>query len=235
MDSIHLSPRLAAVASFVPKGARVADIGSDHAYLPANLLINNKISFAIAGEVAKGPYENAQHEIVRRALTTQLEARLANGLAAIKDEDHIDTVTIAGMGGVLITDILEAGFSRAKRFETLILQPNTDEHIVRTWLNNHQYKINDEVIEQEDNHFYEIMIATKGTQSLSSLDKKFGPVLRKRKTSVFVAKWQKELDRIDTIFENLEFAGKLIHPFIKIGKKNISKFRRLSSDCTRVN
>ena len=137
MDSIHLSPRLAAVASFVPKGARLADIGSDHAYLPANLLINNKISFAIAGEVAKGPYENAQHEIVRRALTIQLEARLANGLAAIKDEDHIDTVTIAGMGGVLITEILEAGFSRAKRFETLILQPNTDEHIVRTWLNNH--------------------------------------------------------------------------------------------------
>ncbi|MGX4593037.1 tRNA (adenine(22)-N(1))-methyltransferase [Leuconostoc sp. JNUCC 76] len=227
MDSIHLSPRLAAVASFVPKGARLADIGSDHAYLPANLLINNKISFAIAGEVAKGPYENAQHEIVRKSLTTQLEARLANGLAAIKDEDHIDTVTIAGMGGVLITDILEAGFSRAKHFETLILQPNTDEHVVRTWLNNHQYKINDEVVEQEDNHFYEIMIATKGTQILSSLDKKFGPVLRKSKTSVFVAKWQKELDRIDTIFENLEFAGKTDSPIYQDWKNKYQQIQEV--------
>ena len=63
VDEKHLSARLACVASLVPAGARVADIGSDHAYLPAALVLDGKIDFAIAGEVVKGPYENAVHEI----------------------------------------------------------------------------------------------------------------------------------------------------------------------------
>ncbi|GMA69133.1 SAM-dependent methyltransferase [Leuconostoc litchii] len=208
MDSIHLSPRLEAVASFVPSGARLADIGSDHAYLPAHLLLNHKITYAIAGEVAQGPYENAQQEIIRRNLSNYLEARLANGLAAIYEEDKINTVTIAGMGGMLIKDILDAGLINGQHFETMVLQPNTDEYIVREWLTKNNYQITNEVIKREDNHFYEVLLATPGHQSLTEIDLKFGPFLHQDKTEIFIAKWQKELKRIDLIFKNLESAGK---------------------------
>lgn len=208
MDSTHLSTRLSAVAEFVPLGARLADIGSDHAYLPANLLRNHKITYAVVGEVAKGPLDNAAHELRKHDLLATSSVRLADGLAAVKDSDNIDTITIAGMGGILISDILAAGTQRGQSFETLIIQPNTDESVVRRWLNTHNYAIIDEEIVQEDNHFYEIILAKPGNQILSEIDIAFGPYLRIKKTSVFVAKWQKERDRIMLIFKNLESAGK---------------------------
>lgn len=68
MDAHKLSQRLIRVANYVPQGARLADIGSDHAYLPAYLALQKQISFAIAGEVVKGPYENARHEILQEGL-----------------------------------------------------------------------------------------------------------------------------------------------------------------------
>ncbi|MBZ6002858.1 SAM-dependent methyltransferase [Leuconostoc gelidum subsp. aenigmaticum] len=208
MDSIHLSPRLKAVADFVPLNARLADIGSDHAYLPVNLLLNDKISHAIVGEVAKGPLDNAHHELKKRHLLERADVRLASGLAAINDTDNVDTVTIAGMGGILISNILNAGKQQEKTFKTLVLQPNTDEQIVRRWLTTQDYQIIDETIIQEESHFYEIIAAVVGEQQLSELDLIFGPYLRVEKTATFVAKWQKESERIALIFNQLKAAGK---------------------------
>lgn len=208
MDSINLSPRLSAVASFVPKGARMADIGSDHAYLPAHLLLQSKINFAVVGEVAKGPLENARHEIAKQRLTDVTVLRLADGLAAVTAADQVDTVTIAGMGGLLIRDILAAAKARGQVFETLILQPNTDEAVVRQWLIANAYQLTHERIVQEDKHFYEIIVAKPGKQTLSSLDVTFGPFLRDEQSPVFKAKWQKEADRIALIFERMSAAGK---------------------------
>lgn len=208
MDSINLSPRLSAVASFVPKGARMADIGSDHAYLPAHLLLQSKINFAVVGEVAKGPLENARHELAKQRLTDVTVLRLGDGLAAVTAADQIDTVTIAGMGGLLIRDILAAAKARGQVFETLILQPNTDEAVVRQWLIANAYQLTHERIVQEDKHFYEIIVAKPGKQTLSSLDLTFGPFLRDEQSPVFKAKWQKEADRIALIFERMSAAGK---------------------------
>ncbi len=208
MDSINLSPRLSVVASFVPKGARMADIGSDHAYLPAHLLLQSKINFAVVGEVAKGPLENARHELAKQRLTDVTVLRLADGLAAVTAADQIDTVTIAGMGGLLIRDILAAAKARGQVFETLILQPNTDEAVVRQWLTANAYQLTHERIVQEDKHFYEIIVAKPGKQTLSSLDLTFGPFLRDEQSPVFKAKWQKEADRIALIFERMSAAGK---------------------------
>ncbi len=208
MDSINLSPRLSAVASFVPKGARMADIGSDHAYLPAHLLLQSKINFAVVGEVAKGPLENARHELAKQRLTDVTVLRLADGLAAVTAADQIDTVTIAGMGGLLIRDILATAKARGQVFETLILQPNTDEAVVRQWLIANAYQLTHERIVQEEKHFYEIIVAKPGKQTLSSLDITFGPFLRDEQSPVFKAKWQKEADRIALIFERMSAAGK---------------------------
>ena len=83
MDADHLSQRLATVADYIPQGSRLADIGTDHAYLPVNLLKRGIITGGVAGEVVRGPFENAQREIAREGFSDQLTARLANGLRAI--------------------------------------------------------------------------------------------------------------------------------------------------------
>ncbi|CAH0416372.1 tRNA (adenine(22)-N(1))-methyltransferase TrmK [Periweissella fabaria] len=197
-----LSQRLAAVAQMVPQGARVADIGSDHAYLPVNLLLNKKIDFAVAGEVAVGPMKNAASEVNKQGFQDRIIVRLADGLAAIEPIDAIDTVVIAGMGGILISKILDAG----PRFETLILQPNTDEATVREWLEQHAYQIVAEDIVAEDNHTYELIKAIPGDMTLSAHDKQFGPYLSEIQSDVWRAKWEHELDRKEKVLGFLQAA-----------------------------
>lgn len=109
MNHLELSKRLEKVGEFVPEAARLADIGSDHAYLPVALMLKGKITFAVAGEVVQGPFDSAQKQVRKNGLEEKIIVRLADGLAAIKPEDQINAVTIAGMGGSLIKDILEAG------------------------------------------------------------------------------------------------------------------------------
>lgn len=197
VDAKQLSARLATVGAFVPQGARVADIGSDHAYLPANLALNQRISYGVAGEVVQGPFENAQHEIAKLQLGGQLVARLADGLTAIQPADHIDTITIAGMGGPLIRHILETGSAALTGVKRLVLQPNVGEATVRAWLMANQFKITAERILAEDGHTYEVIVADRSTDEVHYTDKEqlFGPFLVIEKSPVFVAKWQRELAR----------------------------------------
>ena len=102
MEFTKLSNRLDLVASFVPAGARLLDVGSDHAYLPIALLQEGKIEAAIAGEVVEGPYQSALQNVADNGLEDKIEVRLANGLAAFEPTDGISCITIAGMGGRLI-------------------------------------------------------------------------------------------------------------------------------------
>lgn len=114
MNAQNLSKRLEKVASFVPKGAIVADIGSDHAYLPCYLVHKGIIQKAVAGEVVKGPYQSALKKVKEEGLENQITVRLADGLEAIESADHVDTITIAGMGGSLIVSILEKILKNSK-------------------------------------------------------------------------------------------------------------------------
>lgn len=203
MDAINLSKRLACVAKFIPKGARLADIGSDHAYLPAHLLLNQKIDFAIAGEVALGPLQNAQAEIRKAELTKQLEPRLGDGFAVIKPNDHIDTVVIAGMGGQLIQKILAEGHREHHQYEKLILQPNTDTATVRTWLQNNQYALVDETMLFDDGHYYEILVAQPGITSFTEQQITFGPFNLQHQTLTWKQRWQSELNRLNQLLITL--------------------------------
>ena len=189
MDAMHLSDRLATVAAYVPDGARLADIGSDQAYLRANLILNKRIKFAVAGEVAQGPLENAEQEINKHHLSDQLIPRLANGLAAIQPEDRIDTVVIAGMGGRLIQQILEAGSNAT--YKRLILQPNIDVDAVRTWLQANQYQITDERVLLDDGHYYEVVVAEPGTVEYDAMQLAFGPVNMVKNDSIWRQKWER--------------------------------------------
>ncbi|MCK8624069.1 tRNA (adenine(22)-N(1))-methyltransferase [Apilactobacillus xinyiensis] len=210
MDSNHLSERLKTVASYVPLNSRMADIGSDHAYLPVYLAKNNKISYAIAGEVAKGPLENAEHEITLEHLDGVILPRLADGLDAINLSDNINCITIAGMGGTLIRDILERGKNKLNGKEKLILQPNVGELVLRMWLMNNYYKITNEDIIREDGHTYEIIVAEK-VDSMVLYDKdelQFGPFLLRAKSQTFVDKWHNEQLRMREVINQMNQAKK---------------------------
>ncbi|QBO37008.1 tRNA (adenine-N(1))-methyltransferase [Periweissella cryptocerci] len=223
MDAKKLSNRLAAVAKMVDDRARVADIGSDHAYLPANLILNGHIDFAVAGEVAKGPLANAESEIARHALQGKIIPRLADGLAAIEPADNIDTVTIAGMGGILISQILAAG----ARFPKLILQPNTDEATVRQWLEDNDYHIVAEDIIAEGNHVYELIRAEAGAAKLTEQEKTFGPMLMRANSPVWRAKWESELARKEKVIGFLEAATPVHEDRVAETQTEIAKIKEV--------
>ena len=206
MNEIKLSKRLKAVADYVDKGAKLADIGSDHAYLPTYLVQKNEVEFAVAGEVVKGPFEIAKNHVAQANLKENIQVRLANGLAAIENVDKIDTIVIAGMGGILISEILEAGKGKLSSVKRLILQANNHEDTLRQWLTEHQFVIKAEQILLEAGKFYEIIVAEPTTNEnpvLSANDLLFGPFLSKEKSVIFQQKWQKELNTLNKIIDRL--------------------------------
>ena len=235
VDEKHLSARLACVASLVSAGARMADIGSDHAYLPAALVLDGKIDFAIAGEVVKGPYENAVHEIKDHQLEGQVIPRLADGLAAIEPADKVDTITIAGMGGSLIASILEKDKNKLTGIKRLVLQPNVGESQLREWLMNNHYQIMNEKIIEEDNHIYEIIVAEPSVVPFrySKYELDFGPFLLENKGPVFRKKWQEYLQREAHVIDQMQKAQQ--PPVKKINEINqfLSQVKEAIADDNR--
>ena len=156
----------------------------------------------------RGPYENAVHEIKGHQLEGKVIPRLADGLAAIDPGDKIDTITIAGMGGSLITSILEKGKDKLTGIKCLILQPNVGESQLRTWLMHNRYQIMTEKIIEEDNHIYEIIVAKPSIVPFrySKYELDFGPFLLENKGPVFKKKWQEYIQREVYVIDQMQKA-----------------------------
>lgn len=195
------------VASFVEQGAVLADIGSDHAYLPCYLINSGKIEKAVAGEVVKGPFESAIKNVKKKGLSKEITVRLANGLTAIEDNDGVDTVTIAGMGGPLIASILEEGSNKLHSVKRIIAQPNIHALSIRQWALQNGWELVDEQILKEDHKIYEILVLERGHAVYNDLEMLVGPFLMKENSSVFLEKWDRELSEWQRIFDSLEQAG----------------------------
>lgn len=206
MNAQQLSQRLTRVAYHVPKGAIVADIGSDHAYLPCFLVLNGVVDQAIAGEVVKGPFESAQKQVQQEGLAGQIHVRLASGLDAIHLEDGITAVTIAGMGGPLICSILEQGKERLGGVERLILQPNVHSKSIRDWAVANDWTIIEEEILKENEKIYEILVLEKSASSVKWTQQQLlmGPELLKNQTPIFQEKWTRESDQWKKIVASME-------------------------------
>ena len=202
--------RLNTLAKMVDSGSRVADIGTDHAYLPIELVKSGKIDYAVASDVAKGPLDNAKTDIMEAGLDKQIETRLGSGLDTVNHADNIDTVVIAGMGGKLMVDILDRAWRNDYHFNTLVLEPNIGEAGVRTWLVNHNYKIVDEKLMAEAGHTYELIkaILTDQRNELTEEEIFFGPLIVREKNSVFYQKWQGQLTYNRKLLQNLNKAKK---------------------------
>ena len=192
-----ISKRLELVASFVPQGTILLDVGSDHAYLPIELVERGQIEGAIAGEVVEGPYQSAVKNVEAHGLKEKIQVRLANGLAAFEGTDQVSVITIAGMGGRLIARILEEGLYKLANVGRLILQPNNREDDLRIWLQENGFQIVAESILEEAGKFYEILVVEVGQMKLSASDVRFGPFLSKEVSPVFVQKWQKEAAKLE--------------------------------------
>ncbi|NUT87624.1 tRNA (adenine-N(1))-methyltransferase [Pseudomonas corrugata] len=189
-----LSMRLERVAAQVPVGARLADIGSDHGYLPVALMRRGVIAAAVAGEVAVTPFHAAERTVRENGLEPWITVRLADGLAAIEPEDGITAVSFCGMGGETIRDILERDRSRLSGQERLILQPNGGEQPLRLWLMENGYRILDEEVLRENRFDYEIIVAERtGPVMYSAEELYFGPLLMEARTPTFLGKWQRRL------------------------------------------
>ncbi|MBC6356058.1 SAM-dependent methyltransferase [Lactobacillus helsingborgensis] len=200
--------RLRILAQMVDQEARVADIGTDHAYLPIQLVKEGKVDYAIASDVAAGPLQNAEKDIVAAGLKDKIETRLGSGLETVSAQDRIDTVVIAGMGGKLMTNILDEAWSENFHFATLILEPNVGEPGVREWLSTHKYQIIDEKIISEAGHIYELIKAQKVESTIRLTDRQifFGPKILKEKNQVFYQKWQDQLAYHQRLLSNLNKA-----------------------------
>lgn len=205
---IELGERLTKVASFVPKDSKVCDVGSDHAYLPVYLIQNNQITSAVAGEVVEGPFLSAKQTVRDCRMEERIEVRFGDGLQILSKEDEITAITICGMGGELISRILEAGFGggHLSGEERLILQPNVAEHFVREWLMKHSYRITRETVVEDNHRLYEIIVAepVEETVKYTELELKYGPILLKEPSELSVAKWTRMNRKNKEILEQLQ-------------------------------
>lgn len=207
MNQHTLSTRLERVAAHIPAGARLADIGSDHGYLPVALLRRGAIAAAVAGEVALTPFQAAQRTVRENGLEAQATVRLASGLAAIEPEDGITAVSICGMGGETIRDILEAGKQRLSGKERLVLQPNGGEQALRQWLMDNDYRILCEEVLRENRFDYEIIVAERCEDVAYSAEQLyFGPLLMQQRSPAFLFKWQRMLRQKQQTLDNFERA-----------------------------
>ncbi len=145
-----------AVAAMVTSGGALADVGTDHGYIPIALIQRQKIKSAIAMDINKGPLAHAQDNIASAQLGDYIQTRLSDGVAAL-GEGEADSILIAGMGGELVIHILSEGEKVCKAASELILQPQSDIRKVREYLRLHHYKIVDEDMICEDGKYYPMM------------------------------------------------------------------------------
>ena len=186
---LRIGERLNTVASMVPPCHTVADIGTDHGYVPAYLVLSGKCRRVIASDIAEGPCQAAAETRNRFGLYNEMEVRMAPGLQGLHAGDA-ETVVIAGMGGGTIMGILEESPEIAASVRTFVLQPMNAANLLRQWLAQHKYAIEEEALCKENNHIYIIIktVHAEESRELSPLETELGPCILKSKSSSVL--WQ---------------------------------------------
>ena len=203
--SRKLSKRLSACLNALSSLSRIADIGTDHAYLPCYGISEGLIDSAIAIDVIDGPLMQARRTIADYGLTNKVEVRKGSGLEPLSIGE-VEGVNMAGMGGKLISQLLLDGLPTAKSMKVLVFQPQGGEPILRRTLQENGFTISGEQLLEEDGIIYTIITATpsKENNQFSDLDVMFGPVLRQNvKDQLFIKKWQQELLAINQIMSKI--------------------------------
>lgn len=166
MKQLELTPRLALLAGWVPQGACLADIGTDHAYLPVWLTLAGRVRRAIASDLRAGPLDRARATGNTWGVAERIDFRLGPGLDTVSPEEA-DTVVIAGMGGETIASILAAAPWTADGKHRLLLQPMTRAWELRAFLAANGYAITREALVRDRGTLYPVLEAGAGEMTLS--------------------------------------------------------------------
>lgn len=153
---MKLSKRLETIASFVPKGSKIADIGTDHGYIPIYLVENGAAVRALAMDVREGPLARAREHVEEHGLSDRIETRLSDGMEKLRSGEA-DTVIIAGMGGELVIHILEEGRRLWPEVRSFVLSPHSELHKVRRYLRENGFAAEDETMVKDEGKFYTVM------------------------------------------------------------------------------
>ncbi len=201
---MELSKRLHTVADMIKSRGAVADIGTDHAYIPIYLMMSKKIEHAIAMDVKKGPLLRAKDNIEAYKLEDKIQLRLSDGLEKLDDKE-VNAIVIAGMGGALMARILADGAHALYTKKELILQPQSEIYKVRRQLHEMGYQIEEEKMLIEEGKFYTIIRAVGGDEKYEKdIDYDYGAYLLEQKDETLRLFLEKELSSCEKIEKNLK-------------------------------
>lgn len=201
---MELSKRLQAVAGLVTPDLKIADIGTDHAYIPIWLVEQGISPSAIAMDINQGPLEKAKENIVLHGLTSRIKTRQSDGMRQLKPSEA-ESVVIAGMGGGLVIKILEDVKEQDLGIKEWILQPQSELKKVREYLNESGYRIVDETMILDEGKFYPMMKAIKGKQEVYREEElSYGKLLLKNRNPILKMFLEKELELKNGICETLK-------------------------------
>jgi len=197
-----ISKRLKTLSKLVPEGTVACDIGTDHAYLPCELIKRGICQKVYACDIAKGPLKQAEKTISEAGCNAQIKTILCPGFSKVPEDANC--MIIAGMGWKTIETILENDVVRLNQFDVIILQSNRDVHLLREWISSHHMTIIDEKVVEDAGKTYEIVcMTTQKHEHYSDLEIKYGPILLARRDQEFL----EYLDR--RILKNEQIASKV--------------------------
>lgn len=212
MRPVALSDRLQTVARMVTAGNVVCDVGCDHGFVPIFLVQQGISPRVLAMDLREGPLCAAKEHVRAYGLEGQIETRLSDGLHNYKC-GQADTLICAGMGGGLMMRILADDLKKTSSFRELVLQPQSEIEKFRRFLRENDCRIVDEEILEEEGKFYQVIRAEgfcgEGNRPLDDgkLEDRYGPVLLRKKTSVFLSFLEREADVYEEILRNLRERG----------------------------
>lgn len=200
---MELSKRLMRIASYVEHCEVIADIGTDHGYIPIYLVKNNICEKAIASDINKGPIEKATANVRFEGLSKNIKCLLGPGLRPIK-KGEVNGVIIAGMGGNLTRDILLDDLDKVKMYDFLILQPAQNPEVLRKYLYDNNFEILAEDLILDEGKFYELF-KIKYNENAKKVDIKdeifyeISPFLLKNKNALIDSYIKSKIDRYENI------------------------------------
>ena len=206
---MQLSKRLCAVASLVPQGCRLADVGTDHGYVPIWLVRQGRIPSAIAMNGRAGPLERAREHIRAAQLTGYIEARLSDGLSALAPGEA-DCVLLAGMGGPLMARILKEAEEKWDSIGVYVFQPQSDLGQFRRFLDAAGFRMTAEDMVEEDGKYYPMMRAVRGDAGYRNereIDFLFGRGLLEGRHPVLRSLLERERTAYEEIVQKLRRQG----------------------------
>lgn len=193
--------RIELLASLTKGSNSLLDLGCDHAYVLTLALNRYGVKKGIASDISDGPLKMAKDNIIKSGLADKIKIIKSDGFVNINEE--FDTCIIAGMGGLLIKDILTNGLDKISQ-KKLILEPNNNREDVRLFLNNNNFKIIDEYALYDSNKYYEIIVAINEKDNLNDFQIKYGPILLEKKPKEFINFYKQKYDFLNKIIPNIK-------------------------------